>query len=136
MALLPCFHHGQKTFQSRSAPVTTTTRVLVSKASKKQKSAGYAQVADFISTDKELAVYRRFDRTATRVLLILQSEILAKQEQLDEIDSEDAQDTDDKRMLAPYTIAEEFPGPFSNRDRDRSRLCKELRELLQEYCKQ
>lgn len=39
----------------------------------------YAKVAEFIATDKELAIYHRFDRTAARILLVMQSEILFKQ---------------------------------------------------------
>lgn len=96
---------------------------------------GYAQVAEFIATDKELAVYHRFDRTAARILLILQSEILYKQKQLDEIDVEDAKDKDEKRLLASGTILEEFPGPTDARDERKKKLYCELKSSLKEYCR-
>lgn len=95
---------------------------------------GYAQVAEFIATDKELAIYHRFDRTAARILLMLQSEILYKQKQLDEIDAEDAIDTDEKRRLASGTILEEFRGDDA-RDLGRKELYWELKKLLKEYCR-
>lgn len=96
---------------------------------------GYAQVAEFIATDKELAVYHRFDRTAARILLILQSEILHKQKQLDKIDAEDAIDKDEKRLLFSGTIQEEFPGPPDARDLRKGQLYGELKSLLKEYCR-
>ena len=95
---------------------------------------GYAKVAEFIASDKELAIYHRFDRTAARVLLVLQSEILLKQQQLDEIDSDDATDHDEKRRLAAATIYDELPLPPDLRDEKKNILCKELRLLLKEYC--
>lgn len=96
---------------------------------------GYAQVAEFIATDKELAVYHRFDRTAARILLILQSEISFKQKQLDEIDAEDAIDKDEKRQLASGTIQEEFQGPLLAHDVRKQELYSQLKPLLKEYCR-
>lgn len=96
---------------------------------------GYAQVAEFIATDKELAVYHRFDRTAARILLILQSEILYKQKQLDKIDAEDAIDKDEKRQLASGTIQEEFQGPLLAHDVRKQELYCQLKPLLKEYCR-
>lgn len=96
---------------------------------------GYAQVAEFIATDKELAVYHRFDRTAARILLILQSEISFKQKKLDEIDAEDAIDKDEKRQLASGTIQEEFQGPLLAHDVRKQELYSQLKPLLKEYCR-
>lgn len=96
---------------------------------------GYARVAEFIATDKELAVYHRFDRTAARILLILQSEILHRQKELDKIDAEDAKDKDEKRWLASGTILEEFPGPTDARDEEKKKLYGELKSSLKEYCR-
>lgn len=95
---------------------------------------GYAQVAEFIATDKELAIYRRFDRTAARILLILQSQILYKQTQLDEIDEEDAKDKDEKRHFALGVIQEENRQPPDARDIRRNELYRDLKLLLKEYC--
>jgi len=110
-----------------------TARTLVVPASK-LKTTGYSQVADFVSTDKELAVYRRFDRTAARLLLGLQSEILLKEKQLDKLDKDDATDPDEKRFLSSATIYEELPEPRDSRDKKKNDLCEELRKLVKEYC--
>ena len=98
-----------------------------------RRTSGYAQAAGFIATDKELAVYRRFDRTAARVLLVLQSEILLKQNRLDTLDEEDANDPKDIGFLSSATIYEELQehGP---RDEEKNKLLGELRKLLKEYC--
>lgn len=61
-------------------------------------------------------MYHRFDRTAARILLILQSEVLCKQKQLDEIDENDAIDKDEKRLVSSGTIPGEIPGPLDARD--------------------
>lgn len=133
MALLPQHNHRiqHKAFPSHAVnasatvPLNTIPRV-----------TGYAQVADFIATDKELAVYRRFDRTAARLLLQLQSEILSFQTALDAIDQDDASDQDEKRQLAAATISQELPQHLqSARDIEKQRIYTELRKLVKEYCK-
>ncbi len=110
-----------------------TAKELVSSPDKTE-ATGYAQVAQFIATDKELAVYRRFDRSAARVLLVLQSEILSKQEQLDKLDAEEANDPDEKGFLSSATIYGEMQEPPAGRDEDKNRLLGELRKLVKEYC--
>ena len=92
-------------------------------------------MADFISSDKELAVYRRFDKTAARLLLVLQSEIILKQGQLDELDEQDAKAADEKRFLAASTLYEELSEPREARDDQKRKLLAELRTSLKEYCK-
>ena len=103
-----------------------------------QKSAlipnrGYAQCADFIATDKELAVYRRFDRPAARCLLQLQSRIQHFQEQLDTIDKSEATDEDEKRHLAASTIIEELPIPHSANDDQKQKIYDDMAITLKTY---
>lgn len=98
----------------------------------KRRTSGYAQAANFIATDKELAVYRRFDRTAARALLNLQSEILSKQNQLDALDEEDANDPKETGFLSSATIYEELR-ERNPRDEEKNKLLGELRKLLKEY---
>ena len=64
MALLPRYNSNVSLLQRRQLRRANTAR----KPPKKREIGGYAQVADFISSDKDLAVYRRFDRTAARLL--------------------------------------------------------------------
>jgi hypothetical protein len=50
---------------------------------------GYPSLAAFIASDKELAVYRGFDRLSARNILYAQSELLYLEEKLDAFDKED-----------------------------------------------
>ena len=133
MALLPQHNHRiqHKPFQNHAVSVSATIPLNTTPG-----VTGYAQVADFIATDKELAVYRRFDRTAARLLLQLQSEILSLQTALDAIDQDDASDQDEKRQLAAATISRELPQHLqSARDIEKQRIYIELRKIVKEYCK-
>lgn len=131
MALLPRYNSNVSLLQRRPLRKANAARRLP----KKREIAGYAQVADFISSDKELAVYRRFDRTAARLLLVLQSEIMLKQGQLDELDEQDAKDADEKRFLAASTIYDELSERREPRDDEKHKLLDALKTRLKEYCK-
>ena len=131
MALLPTYNSNVSLLQRHPLRKANAAR----KLPRKRKLAGYAQVADFISSDKELAVYRRFDRTAARLLLVLQSEIMLKQGQLDELDELDAKATDEKRFLAASTIYDELSERREPRDDEKHKLLEALKTSLKEYCK-
>ena len=134
MALLPRYNtnvHRQPLRRQLSR--VPTAKQLVTPP-KKIQTTGYAEAASFIATDKELAVYRRFDRTAARVLLVMQSEILSKQNRLDVLDVEDAKDQSEKGFLSSATIYEELQERHP-RDEEKYKLLNELRKLLKEYCK-
>lgn len=134
MALLPKYNtNAYKQPLPRRVSRVPTAKELVAPPNTLQ-TTGYAQAASFIATDKELAVYRRFDRTAARVLLVMQSEILSKQNRLDTLDGEDAKDPNEKRFLSSATIYEELPERDS-RDEEKYKLLGELKKLLKEYCK-
>ena len=131
MALLPRYNSNVNLLPHRPLRKANAARRLP----KKREFTGYAQVADFISSDKELAVYRRFDRTAARLLLVLQSEIILKQGQLDELDEQDAKNADEKRFLAASTIYEELSERRESQDEEKQKLLAGLRTSLKEYCK-
>ena len=134
MALLPKYNtNARKQPLRRQISRIPTAKQLVAPPSKIQ-TTGYAQAASFIATDKELAVYRRFDRTAARVLLVMQSEILSKQNRLDILDGEDAKDPKEKGFLSSATIYEELQ-ERDPRDEEKYKLLGEMRKLLKEYCK-
>ena len=133
MAQLPKYNVGvNKQPLRRQISRVPTAKELVNPPNERQTS-GYAQAASFIATDKELAVYRRFDRTAARVLLVLQSEILLKQNRLDALDDEDANDPKETGFLSSATIYEELR-ERDPRDEEKNKLLGELRKLLKEYC--
>ena len=135
MALLPKYSTNvRRPPLGRQISRVPTAKQLVVPPNKIQ-TTGYAQAASFISTDKELAVYRRFDRTAARVLLVMQSEILSKQMKLDKLDEQEATDpNEEKGFLSSATIYEELPDR-DPRDEEKYKLLAELRKLLKEYCK-
>lgn len=60
------------------------------------ESNGYATAASLIAQDpdKETYVFRRFDRLTARNLLNLQGELLALQDQLDNLDAKAASSPD------------------------------------------
>ena len=135
MALLPKYNSNvHKQPLRRHLSRVPTAKQLVAPPNK-IRTTGYAQAANFIATDKELAVYRRFDRTAARVLLVMQSEILSKQNRLDTLDEEDANDPKEKGFLSSATIYEELQ-ERDPRDEEKKKLLGELRVLLKEYCEQ
>ena len=134
MAFLPKYNtNARKQPLRRQISRIPTAKQLVAPPNKIQ-TTGYAQAASFIATDKELAVYRRFDRTAARVLLVMQSEILSKQNRLDILDGEDAKDPKEKGFLSSATIYEELQ-ERDPRDEEKYKLLGEMRKLLKEYCK-
>lgn len=134
MALLPRYNTNvHKQPPRRQVSRVPTAKQLVAPPNKIQ-NLGYAQAASFIATDKELAVYRRFDRSAARVLLVMQSEIQSKQNRLDTLDEEDAKDPKEKGFLSSATIYEELQ-ERDPRDEEKHKLLGELRHLLKEYCK-
>jgi hypothetical protein len=51
------------------------------------KYIGYRGYADFISSDDDFLILRRFDSLNTRVVLALQDEIAAIEEELDALDA-------------------------------------------------
>ena len=135
MALLPKYNPNVRKHQPlRQLSRVPTAKQLVAPPNKIETS-GYAQAASFIATDKELAVYRRFDRTAARVLLVMQSEILSKQNRLDILDQEEKEiDPKEKGFLSSATIYEELQ-ERDPRDEEKNKLLGDLRKLLKEYCK-
>ena len=134
MAILPRYNtNDRKQPLRRQVSRVPTARELVVPPHERQ-TTGYAQAASFIATDKELAVYRRFDRTAARVLLVMQSEILWKQNRLDTLDEEDANAPKEQGFLPSATIYEELE-KRDPRDEEKHKLLGELRKLLKEYCK-
>ena len=131
MALLPRYNSNMNLLRHCPLGRANAARRLP----KKRDFTGYAQVADFISSDKELAVCQRIDRTAARLSLVLQSEIILKQGHLDDLDEKDAKCTDEKRFLAASTIYKELSEPGDSRDEEKHKLLVGLRTSLKEYCK-
>lgn len=65
-----------------------------------QKFHSHATFADYLASDPELLIFRRFDLLNARALLYLQSELISLETQLLEFDQEDVNDGSMDVMLA------------------------------------
>ena len=106
----------------------------VEKGSPKGKEylAGYPDFAAFIASDKELAIFRAFDKLSSRNILYLQSELLYLQNKLEKFDRDDlvAKDFKDKMSARCFEILAE---PENDLDRERLNLIRQIRPVLKEY---
>lgn len=98
---------------------------------------GFANVARWISLDpdNETFIYRRFNQLAARNLLYLQSELLALEKQLDELDKNDAF-SDDMILKDSARTWETLMSLYENGNieaKARMDLIVELRAKLKEY---
>ena len=95
---------------------------------------GYGTFADFIATDDELFIFRRFDRLNARNLLYLQSELIALEKQFSEFDVEDIEDGSKDVILSARcweTLAlraEEHP-----REAERMELIRKIQKAVKKY---
>lgn len=91
--------------------------------------------ADFIASDDELLIFRRFDRLNVRSLLYMQSRLMTLEAQLAEYDQEDAADGSMEVMLSAKCwetlqsrAAEERP-----REAERLELIREIQNTTYQY---
>jgi hypothetical protein len=90
--------------------------------------AGYPQLAAFINSDDSFAIFRKFSRTNTRILLHLQAEIQALVKELDGLDREDARDSEHLHRL----VSVEHEKGWDTRQEE---VRGKLQEKLAVYCK-
>ena len=95
---------------------------------------GYHTFADFVASDVELSVYKRFDRLSTRNLLYLQTELLEAERQLAEFDAED---NDEKNINVQYVAKcwETFTERAEEHSCEHARMevVLRIRRLIREY---
>ncbi|KAF2124044.1 hypothetical protein P153DRAFT_391077 [Dothidotthia symphoricarpi CBS 119687] len=97
----------------------------------------HATFADFLASDPELLVFRRFDLLNARALLYLQSELMTLEVQLLELDKEDMNDGSMDVMLAARCFevltsraAQDFP-----REAERIELIRRIQDVSYRYNK-
>ena len=94
----------------------------------------YPSFANFIASDPELSVFRRFDSLSSRNLLYLQSELLDLQAQIAEFDQEDYNEKNGNVILSAkcwetFAVrAEEHP-----RENERMETIRRIRVVMKEY---
>ena len=94
---------------------------------------GYPSFADFIARHSDAAIYRRFEHLSARNLLYLQSELHGLQEQLQNLDLEDAADlgnVDAQKAARELRYMRDSTNP---RARLHIQLQNEIRAKLKEY---
>ncbi|KAF4927806.1 hypothetical protein CGCVW01_v002293 [Colletotrichum viniferum] len=107
---------------------------------------GYAEAANWMArdVDNETLIYRRFDELAARNLLRLQSELPSLEDQLNELDKQDAEDEDmDWQMiicdweLLDDLVRSQDTGTGDeiqvSKAKARAELAAKLRHKLEEY---
>ena len=94
----------------------------------------YPSFADFIASDPELSIFKRFDRLSSRNLLYLQSELLDLQAQLQSFDEEDYNEKTGEVILSARcwetfsAKAEEHP-----RENERMSIILKIRSQMKAY---
>jgi hypothetical protein len=88
---------------------------------------GLPQLASFLNSNDNFAVFRRFGQLSARTLIQLQMDLSELEKKLFELDDQDASDTMMQNRLRGY---ENFPGWTSTQ---RDLLC-EIKMKLTEYC--
>jgi len=96
----------------------------------------YPSFADFIASDPELSVFKRFNRLSSRNLLYLQSELLDLQAQLQDFDEEDYNGKDGEVLLSAKcweTFAARAEEPQYPREKERMETIHKIRISMKEY---
>lgn len=94
----------------------------------------HSRFAEFIATDDELPIFRRFDRLNARNLLYLQSELIVLESQFQALDYNDIEDGNMNVMQSAkcwetlQLRAEEHP-----HEMDRMELIRKIRAVIREY---
>jgi hypothetical protein len=97
---------------------------------------GYPSLAAFIASDKELAVYRAFDRLNARNLLYAQSELLYLEEKLDALDRADSEAEPGSALRSSARSWEVLQRKANGHDEERLKCVLRLREAIKEYSEQ
>ncbi|KAH8724360.1 hypothetical protein GQ44DRAFT_655147 [Phaeosphaeriaceae sp. PMI808] len=97
---------------------------------------GYASFAEFVASDPELAIYRRFQHLSARNILYLQSELVEAENQLAEFDKEDREQNSvnfDAILGTRCWISLQSEATRSDRAEKRRNLIQKIRPLMKEY---
>ena len=89
---------------------------------------GYASLSQFIASDKDLCIFRRFDALAVRNLLYMQDELCEMEQQLAELDQADMASKDDVDLYSLHSRRDD-------RNEKRVALMQKAAETLRSYGK-
>lgn len=102
-------------------------------SARRQLLHGYPTFADFISKDKDAAIYRKFESLSARNLLYQQSEIHDLEERLEKLDGEDARDIDDESAQQAARYWTHYYDDQSKQAHLRRDLQTKIKTKLKEY---
>lgn len=74
----------------------TVLRLFAFEFMAKQGAPGFAHLAQFLSSDSDLQIYRKFDHLASRNLAYLQSELAALEAEIEQLDASDRKEAKTK----------------------------------------
>jgi hypothetical protein len=89
---------------------------------------GFSQLAGFLNSNDNFAVFRRFGELSARVLIQLEIDLTDLEKQLRELDEKDAADPAMKHRLRGYENFKEW-------NNDQRVLVSQIQRKLDEYCK-
>lgn len=96
------------------------TKSVIDKRTVEEYPEGFPQAAAFLNADPTFAIYRRFNRGRTRIILQLQAQLMMLEKKLDQYDKEMAENKDTEWILRqsrsqPLQNAPKEPGDLRNR---------------------
>jgi len=99
------------------------------------KHSGHGGFSEFIASDDELSVFRRFKVLGARILLYLQSSMMELEARLKELDMQDTRDMN-MDILLSTTCWETFSAKASEapREAERMEVIKQIKKATDEYC--
>lgn len=100
------------------------------------KHCGHGGFSEFIASDDELSVFRRFKVLGARNLLYLQSSMMELEARLKQLDMQDIQDMN-MDILLSTTCWETFSAKSSEapREAERMEVIKQIKNATDEYCR-
>lgn len=100
------------------------------------KHSGHRGFSEFIASDDELSVFRRFKVLGARNLLYLQSSMMELEARLKELDMQDTRDMN-MDVLLSTTCWETFSAKACEapREAERMEVIKQIKKATDEYCR-
>lgn len=100
------------------------------------KHSGHRGFSEFIASDDELSVFRRFKVLGARNLLYLQSSMMELEARLKELDMQDTRDMN-MDVLLSTTCWETFSAKACEapREAERMEMIKQVKKATDEYCR-
>lgn len=113
----------------------SNTKPVIDRCTVEEYPEGFPQAAAFINADPTFAIYRRFSRGRTRIILQLQAQLMMLEKKLDQYDKEMAEDKDAKGILHQSGFPKLSGSAPAIRvlQKKRTRCYEEFNEVLRRY---